>query len=154
MYVTGKVAPGWHDKPSHRQLYMYAIKEVAPHWYNLGVQLLKEESVYMLKSIKENHPNNVQKCCSEMFDYWLRTDTNASWNTLIVALEQSGQNALAVKIKRDVLKGILSTGGNIIGGNIITVYQSTIFVNMQGSKINVHWIYYSYQFCNPACICC
>ena len=59
----------------------------------------------MLEIIQENHPNDVQKRCNEMFNYWLSNDPAASWDTLINALEQIGQNALAAKLKKDILKG-------------------------------------------------
>ena len=40
-----------------------------------------------------------------MFEYWLGVDEGASWNKLINALEEIGQNTLAASIKQNVLKG-------------------------------------------------
>ena len=94
------------DRPIHRLLNKYVIKEVAPCWRELGGHLLVEESVCMLNIIEKNYPRDVQRCCSEMFELWLREDPEASWNTLIDALEQIGQNTLAENIKKDGLKGI------------------------------------------------
>ena len=98
------------DKPTHKLLYRFVISQVASHWRALGAQLLQEESVHKLKNIKANYPHDVEKCCSEMFECWLETNTEASWDTLIVALEQIGQNAVAANIKKDVLKGIFKPG--------------------------------------------
>ena len=78
---------------------------IAPHWSNLGIQLLEEKHVHKLKVIKENHPADIEKCCTEMFNYWLDVDTEASWDKLIDALEQIGQNALVEKLQ-NVFKGI------------------------------------------------
>ena len=94
------------DKPNLKLLRKYVLKNVARHWRELGVELLDEASVYKLKNIKADHPCDVEECCYEMFEHWLETGTKASWNTLIVALEQIGQNAMATKIKKDVLRGI------------------------------------------------
>ena len=41
-----------------------------------------------------------------MFEYWLRIDTEASWDKLIAALKEINQNRLIAKIEKDVLKGI------------------------------------------------
>ena len=84
----------------------HVIKKVAREWHELGIELVDQESVYKLNIIKVNHKNDVVECCSEMFEFWLKTDTTASWNTLIVALQQIGQNELVAIIKKDVLKGI------------------------------------------------
>ena len=69
--------------------------------------LLEEESVDMLNIIEKNHPSDVQTCCREMFALWLRTDTKASWNKLIVVLEQMDLKRFAENITEHVLKGIL-----------------------------------------------
>ena len=95
-----------NDRPSHKLLNKYVTNQVAPYWQELGAQLLDEESVYKLKNIEKNYPNDVEKCCSEMLERWLETDSKASWNTLIGALGQINQNTLAAKIKMDILEGI------------------------------------------------
>ena len=56
--------------------------------------------------IEGNHPQNVERCCTEMFEYWLRVDPRASWKKLIKALEEIKENALAAIIVTDVLKGL------------------------------------------------
>ena len=79
--------------------------KIAPHWNYLGIQLLQEKYVYKLKIIKENYHGDIERCCAEMFKYWLDVDTKASWDKLIDALERIEQNALAETIKEDVFKG-------------------------------------------------
>ena len=93
------------DKPSHKLLRKYVINEVAPYWHTLGEMLLKEGSVHMLQIIEENYPRDVQRCCRNMFEYWLNIDTEASWNKLIAALKEIDQNQLIGRIEKDVLKG-------------------------------------------------
>ena len=82
------------------------MNKIAPKWRDIGIQLLNDEKHSMLDIIEENH-HDVKICCSKMFEYWLDVDIEASWNKLIDALEMNDQNALAVKIKIDVLKGLL-----------------------------------------------
>ena len=79
--------------------------KIAPHWNRLGIQLLEEKDVHKLNIIKEDHPVGTEKCCTEMFKYWLDVDTKASWDKLIDTLECIGQNSLAETIKEDVFKG-------------------------------------------------
>ena len=42
-----------------------------------------------------------------MLAHWLKTDTKASWNKLIVVLEQMDLKTFAPNITEHVLKGIL-----------------------------------------------
>ena len=79
--------------------------EVALYWYDLGAQLLQKEYAHKLKVIQANHPYDVQKCCVEMFQYWLEVDTEANWKKLIDALECIQMNVLAEKIRQDNLIG-------------------------------------------------
>ena len=94
------------DKPTLQQLHNHVKDKVAARWRNLGVALLEEESRHMLNILEVNFPNDAQERYSRLFDYWLRIDTEASWNTLIDALEQIDEKVLAAKLKKDLLKGI------------------------------------------------
>ena len=78
-------------------------KEFASNWHSLGLQLL---DINQLDIIQKNYPTDTERCCTEMLKYWLNVDTEASWDKLINALEQIGQNSLAQKIKQDILKVI------------------------------------------------
>ena len=92
------------DKPTLKLLNKHYRDKVAPHWYDFGIQLLENECVDKLHIIEKNHPGDVERCCTEMFIYWLQVDTEASWNKIADALEVIGQSVLAKKIK-DVTKG-------------------------------------------------
>ena len=89
------------DKPTDKLLNSYVKNKVAPNWYNLGVQLLNTEH---LDGIKWDYPANTSKCCTKMFEDWLKVDIEASWNKLIAALEETDQYVLAESIRSDVLK--------------------------------------------------
>ena len=61
--------------------------------------MLEQEDEEMLNQIESNNPNDVSKCCKEMFQLWLRKYTNATWNKLIEALVQVELNNLATTIE-------------------------------------------------------
>ena len=100
------IIPVGTDTPTIKLLNNHVRDDVAPRWYDLGIQLLNEKQIAQLKIIKDNHPQDVVKCCTEMFDYWLRVDVEASWNKLIAALKMIDEISLAQKIKTDVLRGL------------------------------------------------
>ena len=104
------------DKPNLESLNNYVRDGIAPQWYDFGKQLLEDEYVDKLDDIEKKHPGNKERCCTEMFKYWLEVDSEANWNKLTDALKQTGQRSLAKKIK-DVLQGII-----IICMQLYTVY--------------------------------
>ena len=79
---------------------------MSPNWYDLGVQLLNTEQAKKLKTIEANNPGNVEKCCTELFDYWLQVDTNASWDKLITALQRIDYVVLAGRIRAMASEGV------------------------------------------------
>ena len=83
----------------------FVKNDIAFKWEELGVELLDEEQLSKLRHIaKDEH--EVEDCCTKLFNYWLDTDPDASWNKLLEALKNIKQNYLAEKIERNVLKGI------------------------------------------------
>jgi len=61
---------------------------VASKWHDLGVQLKLD--VNKLNTIQANHPGNVEQCCTEMYQFWLQSDLQASQEKLTVALQNIG----------------------------------------------------------------
>ena len=60
---------------------------MAPNWYDLGIQLLREDQEPHLDVINANHSHDKVKSCKEMFWLWLKSHPNASWHQLIEALK-------------------------------------------------------------------
>ena len=92
------------EKPTIKLLMKYR-GEISPYWHDIGTQLLQEEYYYMLNVIQKNHPNDIEKCCEKMFEYWLSVDVEANWNELIHALMVIKQNAIAARVRQDILIG-------------------------------------------------
>ena len=79
--------------------------EVAPRWHNLAIQIQKSTTAHILNAIEENHHHDLDKCFTEMMEYWLN-NFEATWNKIIDALTQIKQTELAEDIKRkDDIKG-------------------------------------------------
>ena len=67
-------------------------------WLDLGIELLQEEDVAALKTIKSKASDCTVRC-SEMFELWLERQPKASWRNLIDALKQIHQDKLAFSIE-------------------------------------------------------
>ena len=84
------------------------MRSVGEKWYNLGIELLDPDDVEELDRIEAKHPSDLKKCCTKMFQFWLRKHPTASWNQLIIALRQQqpliGLNVLAWEIEQMLLK--------------------------------------------------
>ena len=77
---------------------------VGARWHDLGIELL-DPDVDELDTI-EAGSSDLNKCCTKMFQLWLKKQPTASWNQLIEALKQPGINlgALASKIEQMLSK--------------------------------------------------
>ena len=76
-----------NDRPIIKDLDNYVVKDVADRWRYLGIQLLDPFSGNDLNIIEKNHPLNVVGCCHSMFQKWLETKPDATWNQLLLALK-------------------------------------------------------------------
>lgn len=66
-------------------------------WYTLGLQL--GIKTHTLRDIQQNNGLSPDNRRQEMFDVWLRSDPNASWEKLIGALETMEYCRLARSVK-------------------------------------------------------
>ena len=65
------------------------LKEVtAADWFPLGVQLGIRPA--KLREIEKDHPGDVQRCKTEVLDWWHRNTPEISWRKLAQALEAIG----------------------------------------------------------------
>ena len=77
--------------------------EIAPYWFDVGKGLLTEEHYSNLNEIQHKYPNDVVKRYLEMLEYWLKVDSEASWNKLIDALQLIHLNTTAERVKQDII---------------------------------------------------
>lgn len=86
------------DPPILKQLHWFK-HDVSHAWFYLGVELLPgPDDINKLKGIKQNHPDDNDKCCSDMFDFWIQKYPSASWEDLIRALRRINKHGVAEKI--------------------------------------------------------
>ena len=71
--------------PSKKKLLEF-IPRMAPHWYEIGLQLLNDNQEPHLDVIKLNCSNDYIQCCLKMLWYWLETNPKASWQQLTNSL--------------------------------------------------------------------
>jgi len=78
-------------------------------WYDLGMELLGKEYVQKLDIIKTDNQGHTENCCTEMFKYWLQTDTKASWTKLVEALRSKAvqHNVKADELEKKFIAGKL-----------------------------------------------
>ena len=79
------------------------IQGATPHWWSIGIMLLNDNDAgLLLRTINQDYPLDNQKCCYEMFDYWIRRYPQATWKKLLDALKSHavGLNSLAYEIKQ------------------------------------------------------
>ena len=62
-------------------------------WHRLGLELKLDP--YELGIIKKDHPGNTKSQTREMFDHWLKTQPDASYEQLIKALCEVGDETVA-----------------------------------------------------------
>ena len=75
-------------RPSIRDFDNLVNCKVSAKWYALGVQLDIDGN--RLDEIECNNPRDASTCCREAFKYWLDNNTDASWESLLKALESEG----------------------------------------------------------------
>ena len=107
------------NTPTLKLLNRYVKKEATNKWYDLGIELLSNEDVEELSTIRNNHPIDAGTCCTEMFQLWLKKEPKATWKKLMEALKAPGieMNQLANKIEQ-ILTSI--TQGNHIAMHLLT----------------------------------
>ena len=81
---------------------------MADKWRDLGVKLLEPSLIdrRVLEVIAADHPHSVEGCCKNMFEKWLTTQVDPSWNQLIEALKSIGLNYIASQIEES-LQGMI-----------------------------------------------
>ena len=94
------------DRPTIRDLNNFVVPYVGSKWYMLSFQLLDQQYVETIQSLKKDN-RSAEECCAEMLTEWLRTESKrATWNRLIDALHSPSikLHHLANKIQKMLVK--------------------------------------------------
>ena len=94
-------------RPILRDLYDHVVPSVADKWRDLGVTLLHPTLIEqrILEVIAADYPHSVENCCKSMFEKWLNTKDDASWQQLLEALHTMQLNCLADQIQSKLMTG-------------------------------------------------
>ena len=96
------------DRPFLKYLYNYVKNIISDKCYVVRVEFFDAKDEVVLDTIKENHPNNADKCTAEMFKLWLTRKRKASWNQLLEVFREPHiqLNTLATNIEEMLYKGM------------------------------------------------
>ena len=84
-------------------------------WNTLGLQLGLEEEV--LNSIEVDQSHKSVKCKRAMFRMWLKSNPTTSWNDLLKALEQIGEEETAEKVRKEFCVSQSSRSADSVPGD-------------------------------------
>lgn len=74
-----------HSHPLLKDLYQYITPRYATQWKVIGTLLdIHNEE---LETIEAGYPTNVQWCCNQMLQKWLRENVSASWKDMLEVIE-------------------------------------------------------------------
>ena len=86
--------------PKVKDLHRYVIKEYAPEWRDIGLELDLKTTV--LDIIAKDNPLNCTACFEKTLDMWLKSNPNATWKILEVAITNARRAHLGLKPVTDV----------------------------------------------------
>ena len=101
---------GLCGRPLPKDLYNHVVPRVADKWKDIGVELLHPTLIddRVLEMIKGNHPHSNEECCKIMFDKWLESQKEASWNQLLEAIKATGLKYIASKLENELTGNIIT----------------------------------------------
>ena len=97
------------SRPLLRDLYDQVVPSVADMWRDLGVRLLDPSLLdqRVLEVIAADHPHSVEDCCKSVFEKWLNTQEDASWQQLLEALKSVQLDYLSSQIENKLKTGMI-----------------------------------------------
>ena len=98
-----------NDHPALRDLAEFVVPKASVKWYNLGLQLFDPQDKGVLDSISVQTNKSSEEQCREVFNHWLTTKKNATWNKLIRSLKS--QSVRLPNVAREIEKMLDSRVG-------------------------------------------
>jgi len=76
-------------RPTERYLNFLIVERYATQWRNIGLALaLPPHELDNIEANNKGCRRKVQTCCSDMFERWLKMDTNPTWGKLFEVIDQ------------------------------------------------------------------
>ena len=86
VHIQVLINQSWNHQSTMSGIRLHQVGKI------FGRQLLEDEYIDKLDEIEKNHPDDIKRCCAEMFKYWLEVDSEANWNKLTDALNRLDRN--------------------------------------------------------------
>ena len=102
--------------PTLKELVMEVTPIAASKWYDIGVQLNLD--YWVLDSIQADFLRS-RDCCIEVFKSWLSRDTEASWSSLITALNSKTVNEPQLAASLEAVHEIVPRG--LLKSNVVLI---------------------------------
>ena len=72
---------------------------ITPKWYLLGLELTDDEEA--MNIIDDDHKNDAEAGLKATFKLWKKKCENPTWDKVVAALRNIGENNLAAKLEKD-----------------------------------------------------
>ena len=77
--------------------------------------------------IAADHPHSVEECCKSMFEKWLNTQKDASWNQLVEAIKAIKLYVFASTLEEDVIDKLRAFASalekDVIGKGVTCIFK-------------------------------
>ena len=100
------------ETPEMRDLHRYVIKTHAPHWRDIGIEL--KLKITTLDIISRDNPLNCIACFGRTLDKWLKSNPDASWGALEVAITNVRRAELGLEPVNDVYGKCVTISGRYV----------------------------------------
>ena len=118
------------------KLLIKELKEVTDDWKLFGVSL--GVPVKKLKAIKLDDPHGgVENWKLEMFHFWLRLKSDASWKDVVKALELNDYGRLAARVRKTYITLDRSAGKMLLHCYYITGCHAMLFTEKEKFELEV-----------------
>ena len=78
---------------------------VAPDWWSLGVQLgLPLDRLHSIQHDNVQYPDSSSRCLTDMFDWWLKSNCDSTYENLATALSAIGRSDLSLDVCKEKSK--------------------------------------------------
>ena len=105
------------------------MPSVADKWRDIGVHLLHPTLISnrVLEVIAADHPHSVEGCCKGVFEKWLDTQKDASWNQLVEAIKAIKLPFFASTLEKGVIRKLHVFGSalekDVLGKGVTCIFK-------------------------------
>ena len=96
IYIASTATPVTHMKPKLQEILEWVAPYVTEKWEKIFVQLLGDEHLHVMATIRKDYHHSSEKSCQIMFEQWLDLCPNPSWSDLLSALRANSVRKFAL----------------------------------------------------------